>query len=356
MTSYSYQHSQTFAQLKSITESIGSNLSSYQYLAILDSLLLRALYPIVDNTSFVDNFLAKILAWQYLNPRRKASSIPKTDLASYVTFFLIAGQTEHKIRYLQKTKLDRGILAEIVRVWLKVVEPYEDLVTSPDELDVSVDYAERETAIELLASLKADHSLYGAYQQTKYWWAQYQSFRNMVLEKYTRMCLSKAQQDYEELGRRVPLDDMVQIYLFTAARAIDKCDTDKGVLTTYIKNWLKDAKNKVMTSHMADVAYSLPKNSKTAGKNMAAAQSISLDDVDLDAEELLNEANEERQHTLDEVRLVAKMFDPVGFGRLALGIQEYLSTDDRKAIRAASVPARARYRHGEDEEPQSTKL
>lgn len=339
-----YQHSQTFASLKSIKETIGTNLSSYQYLAILDSLLIKSVYPIVDNTKFVDHFLAKILAWQYLNPRRKASSISRSDLASYITFFLITGPTEHKIRYLQKTKLDRGILTEMIRLWLQVVEPYAELVSTPDSLEDENNVL-REHAIEQQASLKPDHSLYGAYLQTKYWWNYYQEFRNMILEKYTRMCLVQAQQDYDNaFARRVRLDDVIQIYLFNAVRAIDKCDTEKGVLTTHIQNWLKHAKNQVMTSHLTDTAYSLPKNSKTTGKYLEEANSVSLEELDVDAHDLGIEHEEARESELTRVRKIAKLFDPEGLGRLVLGIQEHLEKEESQALRALATPSNSRYR------------
>lgn len=341
---YQYQHSQTFARLKSVKESIGTNLSSYQYLSILDSLLFKAIYPIVDNTKFVDHFLSKILAWQYLNPRRKASSISRSDLASYITFFLITTETDNKLRYLQKTKLDRGIMAEMIRVWLDTVEPYEDLVTSPDFMD-DEGRVLKEHAIEQQASLKPDHSLFGAYQQVRYWWGYYQEFRNMILEKYTRLCIGQAQMDYNnDFGRRVQLNDVIQIYLFHAVRAIDKCDTDKGVLTTHVTNWLKHAKNQVMTSHLSDTAYSLPKNSKTTGRYLAEANSVSIDDLDAESPDLTVELDETRQQELDQVRRIAKLFDPSGLGRLALGIQESLDLEDRKTLRSLATPSNSKYR------------
>lgn len=341
---YAYQHSKTFAKLKSIKETISTNLSSYQYLSVLDALLIKSLHPIVDSTTFVDNFLAKVLAWQYQNPRRKASSIPRSDLASYITFFLIAGSTEHKIRHLQKMKLDRGILSEIVKVWLEAAEPYYQMANSPDELVDDETRPLREHAIEQQASLKPDHSLYGAYLQTRYWWEQYHSFRNMILEKYTRLCLVQAQRDYDtDFGRRVDIDDVIQLYLFNAARAIDKCDTDKGVLTTNVKNWLKHAKGQVMMSHLANTAYSLPKNSKTVRQNLEAANTVSLEDLDVEAEGLLTDENSAKVEKLDQVRKIAKLFDPVGYGRLALGIQECLDHDDAQAIRMATLPPSARY-------------
>lgn len=328
---YKYEHSKTFASLKKIKETIGTNFSSYQYLSTLDSLLYKVIRPLVDNTHFVDHFLAKILAWQYQNPKRKVSSLPRSDLASCVTLFLVATSTDRKMRLLKKIKLDRGVLSEMIRLWLKVCEPYECLATS-----VGMDqqaYLYEEHLLETKASLKQDHSLYGGYQQAKYWWSYYLEFRNRVLEKYVRMCLSQAQKDYVAFKHRVPMEDVIQVYLVNAAKALDKCDTDKGVLTTHITNWLKHAKNQVVASHLSDTAYVLPKNSKTVGEFLAKANTVSLEDV---TENDLTKDTIETEEA-DTVRKISKLFDPRGLGRICLGIGESLSSSEKQILRAYSV-------------------
>jgi hypothetical protein len=292
---------------------------------------------LIDNTKFVDHFLAKILSWQYLNPRRKASSIDRSDFASYIALFLITPDTDKKIALLKKTKLDRGVLAAMTRLWLKTLEPYEKLLSDPKSLDPEYSEAE-EREIEVKVSLKPDHSLYGAYQQAKYWWTLYQSFKNSILEKYTRLCLTKAQQDYVMFQHRVHLHDVIQIYLMNASKAIDKCDTERGVLTTHIQNWLKHARNQVMTSHFNDVAYSLPKNSKTLVKNMAEANTVSFEELDeFQSQAHQSEVDEDREDRITRVRYIAKVFDPRGIGRLCLGIQETLSQEERQTLRALAV-------------------
>lgn len=333
--SYKYEHSKTFASLKKIKESIGTNFSSYQYLSTLDSLLYKVIYPIVDNTYFVDHFLAKILAWQYLNPKRKASSLPRSDFASCVTLFLIATDTSKKMKLLKKTKLDRSILSEMIRLWVQICEPYERLGS-----DLTVprgSAAEAEKTIEIQASLKSDHSLYGAYQQATYWWSHYLEFRNRVLEKYVRLCLTQAQKDYVSFKHRVPMSDVIQIYLVNAAKALEKCDTEKGVLTTHITNWLKHAKNQVIAAHLSDTAYVLPKNSKTVSAFLAKANLVPLEEVS-ESEIALEEPAED----LQSMRQIAKLFDPRGLGRICLGIQEVLSSEERQILRAYSMKLSSR--------------
>ncbi len=322
--SYRYEHSRTFANLKGIKETIGTNFSSYQYLSTLDSLLYKVVYPMVDNTHFVDHFLTKILAWQYLNPKRKTSSLSRSDFASCVTLFLIATDTDRKMKLLKRIKLDRSVISEMIRLWLKVCEPYQKMANNLSRS--SADVLE-EQAIEVKASLKSDHSLYGAYQQVHYWWSHYLEFRNRVLEKYIRLCLNQAQKDYVAFKHRVPMSDVIQVYLMNAAKALDKCDTEKGVLTTHITNWLKHAKNQIIVSHLSDTAYVLPKNSKTVSASLAKANLVSLGEI---PENELGTEVDSGSDDLELVRRIAKIFDPKGLGRICLGIQETLSISEKQ--------------------------
>ncbi len=327
---YKYEHSKTFASLKRVKETIGTNFSSYQYLSTLDSLLYKVVRPMVDNTYFVDHFLAKILAWQYQNPKRKVSSLPRSDFASYVTLFLVASSTDRKMRLLKKIKLDRSVLSEVIRLWLAVCSPYEGL---SNDIDNRAHTLKEESDLEVKASLKSDHSLYGAYQQVNYWWSHYTEFRNRVLEKYIRLCLNQAQKDYVAFKHRVPMEDVIQVYLVNAAKALDKCDTEKGVLTTHTTNWLKHAKNQIIASHLSDTAYVLPKNSKTVGAFLAKANVVPLDDL---AEGDLV-STESDTSEVESVRRIAKLFDPRGLGRLCLGIEETLSNSEKQVLHAYEV-------------------
>lgn len=333
-----YEHSTVFQRLKGTKETIQGNLSSYQYLSTLDNLLYHMVYPLVDNTKFVDHYLAKILGWQYLNPRRKAASINRSDLASFITLFLISQDTNKKMTYLKKMRLDRGLLTEMVRLWLRVVEPYEALVTVPDPDADDLTQLDAEHLVEQRASLKPNHSLYGAYTQVNYWMNLYLEFYNQIVEKYTRLCINQARQDYVEFENRVPLDDVIQVYLFHVGKAIDKCDAEKGVLTTYVRNWLQEARNVVVTSQMGATAYTLPKNSKTSGYNLTRASIVSIDDLTNDAGYTHDpEVEHERNSEFLAIRKIAKVMDPLGYGRLSLGIQEVLDDSDRQSILAAAV-------------------
>lgn len=325
-----YRHSESFAKLKGIQESITSNLTSYQYLSVLDHFLYRSVQPLVQNTKFVDIFIAQILGWQTQNPKRKTSGAGRQSFGANATLFLLLEDPKQKLKVLRAMRLDRAIVFETVRRWLAIVHDYEELnqqIATPELLTRLQDLNEK-------ASMRPSFGLHATYSQVKFFYEEASKFKTMILEKYTRLCLNTAQRDYVQMGHQVDLEDIIQVYLLTASKAIDKCDTERGVLTTHIQNWLMSAKNVVKANHMQNAVSALR---HAQGKNVEQLfESVSLDDIpDLPVEE--SDAND-KEDTITAVRQIARAFDPSGVGRILMGIQESLSKDDRQAIRTMAVP------------------
>lgn len=334
-SSYAYKHSESFAKLKSIKESIENNLTSFQYLSVLDELLYRAVYPIIESTRFVDVFLAQMLGWQTLNPKRKTSGLGRHAFGANTTLFLLSDSPKQKLKILKRMRLDRSMLFEILNRWFEVAEEAEKIGNQVANQEAVLRFHE----LQEKCLIKSGYGLTSTYRVAKYWHAKALSFKHKILEKYTRKCLVTAKRDFEGLEHKVDLDDIVQVYLLTASKAIDKCDTERGVLTTHVDNWLKSAKNVVVSRYItgsgAD-ARSVVLNTTTNNKVVDdLIESASLEDV----EELSHSDDEvrERNAHLKEIRMVARAFDPQGFGRVMLHIQEELSEDDKARLRSLAV-------------------
>ena len=72
----------------------------------------------------------------------------------------------------------------------------------------------------------------------------------MILKKYIRLAIMTAQRDYVQyFDHRVSLNDMCGEYILATARAIDKCDYEKGPLTTHIGNWFFTARKHCATRY-----------------------------------------------------------------------------------------------------------
>ncbi len=329
-----YQHSEGFAKIKRLQETIPHNLTSVEYLTTLDLLLANAIHPLLENTRYVDTFITKILAWQSANPKRKAASVVRAELPSYVTLFLVTISPEEKLLLLQKIGFDRGIIFEMLRRWLDIMKQYAVVSSAPD-LD-RVEALRRRQVLLAKANVNEDGYPYGTYHQVQDWYDKACKFKSAILEKYTRLCLKTAQTDYVKLQCSVDLDDMLQIYLFTASKAIDKCDATRGVLTTHIQNWLKSARNTVIRSYLQNYKENQSLDSEESRQEVQDPSGSDGTDLRQSSRGALPSSGIEDMIEATEcirrVQQLARAFDPSGFARMALGIQEFPSDAMREQV------------------------
>jgi len=330
-SSSNYKHSKLFAKLKSIEESIPGNLTSYQYLSVLDDLVYNGIYPILEGTKFFDNYMAQILGWQTINSKRKVVGIGRQAFSSHATMFFLLDSPKQRLKLLKRMKMDRAVLFEAMRRWSSIAEEITSIsdteIISPDALIQIADLNER-------ASVRPDFHVQAIYQQEKYWHDQAVAFRSQILEKYTRLCLTTAQRDYVQWNCQGDLDDILQVYFMSAGKAIDKCDTDKGVLTTHVQNWLLSAKNVVLATYNGGI--SQPRASAGRAIMTQLTDNVGLDEIEDMIADDLDEAKS-KEDTINQIRIVAKCFDRTGIGRILLGVQEHLSEEDVQTLRAFAL-------------------
>lgn len=325
-----YVHSESFAALKGVDEKIVQNLTSFQYLTVLDNMLYESLAPLLVNTKFFDVFLAQVIGWQTLNPKRKTCGVGRVGLVSLSTLFYLTSEPKQKLKIVKKMKLHRNILFECITRWLDLMQEYPSLslrMGSPEVLDAISEMHEK-------GLMRTGYSLHSTYTTTLFWYKKSKTFKEQIMEKYTRMTISTAQRDYADMidhgviSTTENLNDMVQAYMMTMSKAIDKCDADKGVLTTYINSWLKSAKNNVEKRSSSDGTQIHKK------LGVQKIEHVELDDVE---DTVSDDDARDRDDLIKRVRHVAKIFDPKGYGRLALGIHEHLSVDDKLRLHALAI-------------------
>ena len=151
----------------------------------------------------------------------------------------------------------------------------------------------------------------------EYWFEKAQDFKSKIMQKYVRMTLLRAQKAYTECNYEVDLDDVTQIYLQIMSKAIDRCDSRFGVLTTFIQSWLKSAKA---------IVQQMVKNKQ---------HSTSYEGL---IEEFGDSANfgstffDSSFDTLEELSYVAQKIDRSGCLRLRYKIPQYMSLSNRKIL------------------------
>jgi hypothetical protein len=308
-----YQHSKVFASLKVVKERIQGNLTTSQYLQAYDEYLEKAITPIIVHTKFFDSFLARLVGWQEKNFRRKVSFLNRHDFPSLAITFLLQNTPEGRLKAYRNLSLDRGICIEFIKLFHSNLDSYikacncELLNPGTGKFDIS--YA-LQVKLLMEESLKADTPLLNVYSESHFWLAKALDFKEIIVEKYTRLCLNTAKFDYEDYFKcQLQLDDIISVYLTAVSRAIDKCDSKQGVLTTYIKNWLKTGRTQA---------------AKLLDKKSISVTTESLNQL-ADVQSINAEDDRTTEERIKQIRLLAKLADPLGAARVTLGIEEILS-------------------------------
>lgn len=321
-----YRHSESFSQLKSVKEQINTNLSTVQYMRILDAFVHKALEPLVANTHYVDVVLAEVLSWSIINFRRKVSMLGRDHLTPNILAFLIDTDLESRKERLLGLKLDRGVHFHILQTFLETIEQ-KYLPAADCELEMPAGYCGDTIAYCKLQMQDIEKGLgctkgplLTTYHRVRYWYDHAIEFKHKILEKYTRLCLVNAQRDYSfYFNREIELDDITQMYLYVASRAIDKCDSDQGALTSHIQNWFKTGRSQL-------------------NKERVTASSLSLDDEEsfLDLGEIDDHHSEDHERTKHLLTL-ARIADPYGLGRYLLGLNPELPEASRNVLRSLAA-------------------
>lgn len=325
--------SKALDSLKKVKEQLGHNYTSYQLLSVLDSLLWKSLWPIIESTEFFDRILANVLGWGATNPRRKLSSLPKERFNTYVVAYLAADDPKLKLRILKRMRIERNILFFTVSRFLMLAKDAPATRPSPE--------------LTYKLAIVRPNKFWFSMRETLYWSKHAVDFKGMILEKYMRLVMVEASTFFRQQQMHNPhlvfdIEDMAQNFMLAVNRAVDKCDAHQGTLTAYVQTWLRDAKSNPNSRGEYGVAYTIPASQRRrlAGHSKTKAVNIS---VSIESSDLLGlvsdsdtEAEYEREKSIDHIKVLAKRADPHGIGRLFLGIGERFDTEEIKTLETLS--------------------
>ena len=313
-----YQHSEVFASIKAIEEDIKINLTSLQYLQILDHYLYNAVHYLTKICpKFVDCFLAKVIAYQQVHAMAKLSSENREKMTVQYFNYL----TTHDFTYLRKIYLNRGLYLGLLNYWLSKAKTYFELKNP--FVEHSVLDAKQMDDIYTELAVQNCQMFYAYFKCVEYWTNKALDFKSKIVQKYTRMTLLQAQKTYVDYNHVVELDDVTQIYLQIMSKAIDRCDSRFGVLTTFIQSWLKSAKAIVQKLvQNKDQASSYEELVEQYGDNAL------LGCVTFDSE----------YEALEDIMYYSSLWDTTGCMRIKYHIPQYLSAEDRDLLNSYACP------------------
>jgi hypothetical protein len=312
----SYEHSFAFSNLKDITEKIETNLTSLEYLQTLDMFLWNAVAPIqAECPALFHEYMSKVVARQIRKPATKFTSLTKDErlLLPAHLFNLVTTVDQKKAHEIARSMhLNRGLISGFILQFQRKVAGYEILHSPFQDMDLDERRAKIE-AIERAVQMRPGGTLYSAIHQVEYWFEKARTWKAMIVEKFTRMALNHARSTYKDFNHFVPLNEVVQIYLWVVIRAIDRCDARQGVLTSFITNWFKSGRSEVgdLAKYQTDQSY----------EQMVEDAGDSISDV------LGFAVPDESQENIDHIAFLAKSVDRFGYVRAPLHIPEFVSRE-----------------------------
>lgn len=198
-----YRHDLMFDALKRTNEQVTANYTSSQYLKTLDFFLWQALAPIIKSCpALFLNFVSKFVAQQSVR-NTKMTSDDKANLPLDFINLLLAND---KVSAAQNLYLNRGILFAFLNVFESLTSRYRSLseTPAPTSLRKELDRLVYVKSVERGLGVLPGSNLYGVILEVKYWAGKAVAFKNVIVEKYTRMALNNARRAYVDCQMQEP--------------------------------------------------------------------------------------------------------------------------------------------------------
>lgn len=323
---------------------LDKNLTGEQIQQVLDLFLYKALEPIILNTDVFDAQVSYILALVSANRKRKPSSLHRDRIIELLCRFLVSTDRAEKFKLLREARLERSFLHVFAYRFLSRYEGYSDkytrmMLASPSERLLIKGELDTDAA---RAGCVDRQGLYRILTIGSSYLKRFYECRALVLDHYLKLSSSQAKMYIQANGTNFDFYDVRQSILKSVLVAIDKYDSNKGALTSYINWWILNAQTCGTSEHEYGVAYTIPQSQRKriAEKNSSFMNySVSLDDV-LSGEDnnrtlhsvlggdrdVLEDYEQEEADVL--VMYLSKFADVRGCARLVLDIGEYFTREE----------------------------
>lgn len=333
------------------------NLTGGQIQEVLDFLIYESLTPLVRTSDVFDVQIVYLLGLTARNRKRKLSALPREEFMNSLCHCLITDDREKKIHILTNSKIERGFVYNFVVEFLKETGPYVELYQK-------FMFAQGHQRIQLDMRLRAIEQsvgnsrakLFSVINIAKDYLELAYEFRNNIVEKYIRHAYKQAKvfvKAKNDKGGNFDFNDVFQNFQTAITKAVDKYDSGKGALTSYINFWVLNAQTCSNTDHGHEygIAYSVPqlqRKQMAQGSNNAEVNfSVSLDKLTGSGEDGEGQADLkdyivgdvgpevklERDQEINTIRYLAKCADVRGLARLYLDIDEVFSKKELRQMR-----------------------
>lgn len=333
-----------------------SNLTGGQTEDVLDTLLYDSLREIVENTDLFDVQLIYLLSLVTSNKKRKPYNAETRERAISLVIKTLTTPREMRMQYLVEVKMERNfIYIFLENVLNKYYRTYVDLyrlfLTTTDS-DKRQIYAKRLDVIVRATGASSRSKLFVALVRLNDMLPLFKDYFHSVVADFYRLCQKHAKFYIDtNKGKQFDSKDVNQNFLRNVLIAINKYDSAKGAIVSYVKWWILNAQTCSSSDHEYGIAYIIPQTQKkrlaTKEDTTSVNFSVSLDtptnetsDEGMDAslhnkmgsENLEDSVNGTRQ--AEKLGLLVKRVDPFGIARLTMDIREAFEKDELDFMQA----------------------
>lgn len=328
------------------------NLTGGQIQSILDHLLFETVELHLGSSNYFDKTLSEILSGIILDRRRKISSMEHDDAISHLAEVLLLPQKgEDYIQQVRDLHFERNIWISRADKFVKAVKEsdYVDLYNEWIVVSLNPKLPKRKKSLhrQLLVIEKkiglSREQLLPFYWHTKDQLELFLKFKEQVLSQYVNLAKQYANYQQQNSQKSINYDDLFQNIIAAISKALDKYDSAKGALTSYVKYWITNAQNQD-NSHVTNLAYEIPLTQRrkiAMGQEGDANFGISIDQTDDDQQSLADKIGDdsdnpekviEKRDTVRRVSQLVKVADINGIFRLVHRIDEHFSPQELRKM------------------------
>ena len=331
-----------FALLQ-VNERLSENLSSLQIADVLDELLFNAMEPVVEGTNILESILVEVLPFTATNARRKFSSLEShQDFIDHLFSFMVVNK-KHKMKLIKQARMERTLYFKALDIFEQTTAPLPTLMKQYITLNHKR-VIERGNVVakidKICRTIGANiTSIYAYRQKAVFWHYHATQFKQMICEKFVRLSYNEALKESKMTKLTISRGDLFRDLLVSTSKAIDKYDTNKGPITSYIKWWFKDAKTQSRNGHEYNTAFQMSAaQRKMMLNNGQAINNLTVELNDTIASEVADDKASALDNMIDFerdtfVQKIAVKADPFGFACLMQDIHYELSEQERTAMR-----------------------
>lgn len=322
------------------------NLTGEQIQQIMDMFLYKALEPIIINTSAFDAQAEYLLMLIAANGKRKLSSLDREVVVELLAAYVAQTDRRKKYELIREARIERyfihGFVKKFVTDNLEFVKSYNAYIEAPT---ASVRNYLNNRANIIGNCGRAD--FFNAVRVSNAYIKSFYDYRETIIGHYLKHSSKQAKAYVSQSHGNTDFRDLRQSILKAVITALDKYDSRKGALTSYINFWIFNAATG-STEHEYGIAYTIPQTQK---KKLFEKQSnevnfsVSLDALTKNEDDENNLAlhstlgdnqldeDIENMETSRIVQALAKCVDRRGVARLCLDIGEYFSPGEMRKMR-----------------------